>query len=46
MIGAAADKIITFIVWAIAIPFSAALWALLKKDKTEPGQLAMGRSTQ
>jgi maltose/moltooligosaccharide transporter len=42
MIGGAADKTITFIVCAIALTISAALWALLKEDKTEPGELAMG----
>ena len=42
MIGGAADKTITFIVCAIALAISAVLWALLKEDKTEPGELAMG----
>ena len=42
MIGAAADKTITFIVCAIALAVSAALWALLKEDKTEPGEIAIG----
>ena len=42
MIGAAADKSITFIICAIALAISAALWALLKEDKTEPGEVAMG----
>ena len=44
MIGAAADKTITFIICAIALAISAALGALLEEDKTEPGELAMGRS--
>ncbi len=42
MIGGAADKSITFIVCAIALAISAVLWAMLKEDKTEPGELAMG----
>jgi maltose/moltooligosaccharide transporter len=42
MIGAAADKTITFIICAIALAVSAALWAMLKEDKAEPGELAMG----
>lgn len=42
MIGGAADKTITFIICAIALAISAALWALLKEDKTEPGAIAMG----
>ena len=42
MIGGAADKTITFIICAIALAISAVLWALLKEDKTEPGELAMG----
>ena len=42
MIGAAADKSITFIICAIALAISAVLWALLKEDKTEPGEIAMG----
>ncbi|MFZ9932983.1 MAG: MFS transporter [Chthoniobacterales bacterium] len=42
VIGAAADKTITFIVCAIALAVSAILWALLKEDKTEPGEIAMG----
>jgi maltose/moltooligosaccharide transporter len=44
MIGGAADKGITFIVCAISLAISAVLWALLKEDKTEPGELAMGGS--
>jgi maltose/moltooligosaccharide transporter len=42
MIGGAADKSITFIVCAISLAISAVLWALLKEDKTEPGEIAMG----
>ncbi len=42
VIGGAADKTITFIICAIALAISAVLWALLKEDKTEPGELAMG----
>ena len=41
MIGAAADKTITFIVCAIALAISAVLWALLKEDRTEPGELTV-----
>jgi maltose/moltooligosaccharide transporter len=44
MIGGAADKGITFIVCAISLAISAVLWALLKEDKAEPGELAMGGS--
>jgi MFS family permease len=42
MIGGAADKSITFIVCAISLAISAVLWALLKEDKAEPGEIAMG----
>jgi len=42
LIGAAADKSITFIVCAIALAISAFLWALLKEDKSEPGEIPMG----
>ena len=42
MIGSAPDKTITFIICAIALAISAVLWALLKEDKTEPGQIGMG----
>jgi maltose/moltooligosaccharide transporter len=42
MIGGAADKGITFIICAISLAISAVLWALLKEDKAEPGELAMG----
>ena len=42
IIGGAADKGITFIVCAISLAISAVLWALLKEDKTEAGEIAMG----
>jgi maltose/moltooligosaccharide transporter len=42
VIGAAADKTITFIICAISLAISAVLWTLLKEDRTEPGELAMG----
>ena len=42
MIGGAADKGVTFIVCAISLAISAVLWALLKEDKAEPGEIAMG----
>jgi len=42
VIGAAADKTITFIICAIALGVSAVLWALLKEDRTEPGEMTMG----
>ncbi|MEX1009799.1 MAG: MFS transporter [Chthoniobacterales bacterium] len=42
VIGAAADKTITFIICAISLAISAILWALLREDKTEPGEIAMG----
>ena len=42
VIGAAADKSITFIICAVALAISAALWAFLKEDRTEPGELATG----
>ena len=42
MIGGAADKGITFIVCAISLAISAVLWALLKEDKMEAGEIAMG----
>ena len=41
-IGDAGDKSLTFVICAIALAISAVLWALLKEDKTEPGELAMG----
>ena len=44
MIGGAADKGITFIVCALSLAVSAVLWALLKEDKAEPGEIAMGGS--
>ena len=43
-IGDAGDKSLTFVICAIALAISAVLWALLKEDKTEPGELAMGGS--
>ena len=42
VIGAAADKSITFIICAVALAISAALWAFLKEDRTEPRELATG----
>jgi len=42
MIGGASDKGITFIVCAISLAISAVLWAFLKEDKTEHGEIAMG----
>ena len=42
VIGAAADKSVTFIICAISLAISAALWAFLKEDRTESGELAMG----
>jgi maltose/moltooligosaccharide transporter len=42
VIGAAADKTITFIICAISLALSAVLWAFLKEDQTEPGELTMG----
>lgn len=42
VIEAAPDKSITFIICAVALAISAVLWALLKEDATEPGELAMG----
>jgi MFS family permease len=44
VIGAAADKTITFIICAIALAISAVLWAFLKEDQTEPGTVRMGSS--
>ena len=42
VIGAAADKTITFIICAISLAISAVLWTFLKEDRTEPAELAMG----
>ena len=42
VIGAAVDKSITFIICAVALAISAALWAFLKEDRAEPGELAAG----
>jgi maltose/moltooligosaccharide transporter len=42
VIGAAADKTVTFIICAISLAISAVLWTFLKEDQTEPGELAMG----
>jgi maltose/moltooligosaccharide transporter len=44
LIGAAADKSLVFIICAGSLAVSAVLWALLKEDRTEPGQIAMGGS--
>lgn len=43
-IGDAGDKSLTFVICAIALAVSAVLWALLKEDRTEPGELATGGS--
>lgn len=43
IIGNAADKTVVFIICAVALAISAILWAMLKEDKTEPGQIPMGR---
>ena len=42
VIGDAGDKSLTFVICAVALAISAFLWALLKEDKTEPGEIAMG----
>jgi Na+/melibiose symporter-like transporter len=42
MIGAAADKSLVFIICAASLAISAVLWALLREDRTEPGEIAMG----
>lgn len=42
VIGAAADKTITFIICAIALGISAVLWAFLKEDSAEPGTAHLG----
>lgn len=42
VIGNAADKNIVFIISTIALAVSAMLWALLREDRTEPGELVMG----
>jgi maltose/moltooligosaccharide transporter len=44
LIGAAADKSLVFIICAGSLAVSAVLWALLKEDRTEPGEIAMGGS--
>lgn len=40
VIGAAADKTITFVICALSLALSAILWAFLKEDQSEPGELA------
>ena len=42
LVGAAADKSLVFIICAGSLAVSAVLWALLKEDRTEPGEIAMG----
>lgn len=42
LVGAAADKSLVFIICAASLAVSAVLWALLKEERTEPGQIAMG----
>lgn len=42
MIGAAADKSITFVICAVSLAISAVLWAFLREDKAEPGEITMG----
>lgn len=42
IIGNAADKNIVFIICASSLAVSAVLWALLREDKTEPGEIVMG----
>jgi maltose/moltooligosaccharide transporter len=42
LVGTAADKSLVFIICAASLAVSAALWALLKEDRTEPGKIAMG----
>jgi maltose/moltooligosaccharide transporter len=42
MIGAAADKSLVFIICAGSLAVSAVLWALLREDRTEPGEITMG----
>jgi maltose/moltooligosaccharide transporter len=41
-VGAAADKNLVFIICAASLAISAVLWALLREDKAEPGEIAMG----
>lgn len=42
LVGSAADKSLVFIICAGSLAVSAVLWALLKEDRTEPGEIAMG----
>ena len=42
VIGAAANKNIVFIIAAVSLAVSAFLWALLREDRAEPGELVMG----
>lgn len=42
LVGAAADKSLVFIICAASLAVSAVLWALLKEDRAEPGEIAMG----
>ncbi len=41
-VGAATDKNLVFIICAASLAVSAVLWALLREDKAEPGEIAMG----
>jgi MFS family permease len=38
----AADKNLVFIICAASLAISAVLWALLREDRAEPGEIAMG----
>jgi maltose/moltooligosaccharide transporter len=42
MVEAAADKSLVFIICTASLAVSAVLWALLKEDSTEPGEISMG----
>ncbi|MBU3666556.1 MAG: SLC45 family MFS transporter [Chthoniobacterales bacterium] len=42
IVASAADKNIVFIISAAALGVSAVLWALLREDRVEPGELVMG----
>lgn len=42
VIGAAANKNVVFIICAASLAVSAVLWAFLREDRTEPGELVMG----
>jgi maltose/moltooligosaccharide transporter len=42
VVSDAPDKTIVFTISTVALAISAVLWAMLKEDKTEPGEIAMG----